>query len=211
MWHQIAQNLNSSVEGSFNVDQRGVLDRYNKLKSLYIKKMSDEEKASGIAPNEPTSVENLLEELVEIEKEEEKNFQECELFKSTKKENDRKNAEVMRNRSMETISETSEREGKPAVKRGKVNNTETLQYLQQKSKQDHEIRKEEIILKRDKQELNKKQLELQATAFETMHKQNEAMTQTMTTFINNTNKFQLAMMERMSNMCSVIEKICNQK
>ena len=58
-WNNISENLNKLNKG-FNVEQRGVRERYEKLKFDFKKKIRAEESASGIAPDTLTPVEQLL-------------------------------------------------------------------------------------------------------------------------------------------------------
>ena len=69
--------------------------------------MVDEELASGIAPNDISEKDNLIEKLREKE--------ESSLSLSTKKTSDRATAEEMRKQAMERIGDTAKRQTMPKV------------------------------------------------------------------------------------------------
>ena len=56
-WKKIASNVNAMVNGK--VTNRVCNERYEKLKKDYKTKIGAEERASGIAPDEPTEGERL--------------------------------------------------------------------------------------------------------------------------------------------------------
>ena len=97
--------------------------------------MTEEAKASGIS-RELTETDKLLEQIIEMFEESDReggeNLQQVE----QNKENERKKAEEMRNRSMEKLAETLKRK---AADDGQVNHkkrgsgTETLVYLREKA------------------------------------------------------------------------------
>ena len=62
-WEIIASNVNVMVNGKLT--SRACNERYEKLKKNYKTKRGAEERASGIAPDEPTECEKLLNDLME--------------------------------------------------------------------------------------------------------------------------------------------------
>ena len=117
--------------------------------------MKEEENGSGIAPPELTLVEAALEEIIEKEKEFEKQYRE-EFEKQYKAEKDRKTAEEMRQESLENFAET--KKGKllndeedeteaPKVRKNRRSGTDTLAYLKEKSDKEMESKKEELQMK----------------------------------------------------------------
>ena len=65
-WDDVASNLNLLLTTG-EVKGRGCADRYETLKSNLKRKNNQEIRSSGIAPDEPTEAEVLLEDLVEQE------------------------------------------------------------------------------------------------------------------------------------------------
>ena len=61
MWEKIAEVLNECTVHKFRVDKRSVRDHVGILVNKHKRKVRAEEKASGIAPDEPTELDNLLE------------------------------------------------------------------------------------------------------------------------------------------------------
>ena len=60
MWEKIADTLNKCTVPKFRVDKRSVRDHVEILVYKHKKKLLAEEKATGITPDEPTELENLL-------------------------------------------------------------------------------------------------------------------------------------------------------
>ncbi|CAH3140310.1 unnamed protein product [Porites lobata] len=69
MWEKIADNLNKFTVPKFRVDKRSVRDHRKK-------KLLAEEKATGITPDEPTELENLLDMIIALEESGEAELQE---------------------------------------------------------------------------------------------------------------------------------------
>ena len=67
-WDRIAEALNKIDKPKFIVDQRVVRDRFVKLEKACKKKTRDELRARGIAPNEPSELDQALEEIIEKSK-----------------------------------------------------------------------------------------------------------------------------------------------
>ncbi len=63
-WDTIADHLNQMSKEFFLVDQRSVRDRFTKLEKNHKRKMSEEEKASGISP-EFTELDQALEDIID--------------------------------------------------------------------------------------------------------------------------------------------------
>ena len=64
-WTQIAKRLSGSDELVFRVDQRGVRERMERLKTNYKAKMREEESASGITVEEISELDALICEIIE--------------------------------------------------------------------------------------------------------------------------------------------------
>ena len=65
-WEAIVDSLNEIHSPKFQLkDKKAVRERWNLLRKKFTKKMSEEEKASGISVEELTEKESLIEELVD--------------------------------------------------------------------------------------------------------------------------------------------------
>ena len=73
------------------------------------KKLLAEEKATGITPDEPTELENLLDMIIALEESGEAELQETQGTASKKRQYDRAKAEDVRLKAMEKLSETKKR------------------------------------------------------------------------------------------------------
>lgn len=154
VWEEITHRLNENeVFGNRLGSKRAVRDRYSLLAKKYRKKMTEEAKASGISP-ELTETDKLLEQIIEMFEESDREGGENSQQVEQNKENERKKAEEMRNRSMEKLGETLKRK---AADNGQVtpkkrgSGTETLVYLREKAEKQFEIRKEELEVKKKEQ------------------------------------------------------------
>ena len=78
MWEKIAQILNECTMLRFSVDKRSVRDHMRILVNKHKRKVRAEEKASGIAPDEPSELENLLDTIIALEESSEAESQELE-------------------------------------------------------------------------------------------------------------------------------------
>ena len=143
------------------VDQRAVRDLYKILKSHFLQKVTEEEKASGISPPELTPVEAALEAIIEKEKEFEEQYSSEDSDKKEKAEKDRKNGDEMRQESLEIFAQTKKRKllnsdendiETPKVRKNRRSGTNTLAYLEEKSDKEIEVKKEELQIKKKLQE-----------------------------------------------------------
>ena len=73
------------------------------------KKLLEQEKATGITPDEPTELENLLDMIIALEESGEAELQETQGTASKKRQYDRSKAEDVRLKAMEKLSETKKR------------------------------------------------------------------------------------------------------
>ena len=171
-WSQIAEILNSVELPSFRVNQRSVRERFSHLEKTFTKKISNEEKASGISPPELTENENGLEEII-CKKKEAALEQENENESSKEAQQvERLKAHETRKRCLETFAETKQRaqeednEEKTTPKRRvRGSGSGTISYLREKSEKDSELRKEELNLKRIEEERLRNSSESQQQMF----------------------------------------------
>ena len=67
LWEKIAVSLCQCSTLKFVVDKRSVRDHIAVLINRYKKKMRAEENASGIDPDEPSELDTMVEEIIEME------------------------------------------------------------------------------------------------------------------------------------------------
>ena len=138
-WTKIAEALNKSEEVKFKVTQRGVRERMERLQKKQMEKKKEEESASGIAVDDVTELETLIDEIIDQEKlAEESRDSEGALKKI---EADKQTAEKMRKEAMERFGETkkrSEDEGNQGrqTKRRRSGN-DVVKYLKQKAEKEN--------------------------------------------------------------------------
>ena len=159
LWTVVANNLNRIEEVHFNVKQRGVRERWEVIQSRWQARMRNEEKASGIAPEPESDLDNMIQEITEKERLAEEGRGGDEKIK--KAESERETAEHVRKQAMETFNETEKRsESKTedeclnkSTKRKRRSGSDSVEYLREKSSLEMKLRAEELAVK-------KKQLEL---------------------------------------------------
>jgi hypothetical protein len=105
IWDSIADKLNDIDTPRFNVDKRSVRDHIGILIKRQKKKLSAEEKASGINP-EPTELDHALEEIIILEEASEMELVEFNYEKKEKVEQDKLKATDIRQKAMEKLGET---------------------------------------------------------------------------------------------------------
>ena len=121
------------------------------------KKIKEQEKASGIAPPELSELEQELEEVIYRMKEAQHEVD----ANDSKISDDKRKAEDIRQKALETFAQTKKRkslgldddETLTSSKRSQSAGTDTLIYLREKSKNDQRLKEEELELKKRKQEL----------------------------------------------------------
>jgi len=159
-WDSIADVLNDAEQPGFNVDQRGVRERYSKLEKNFKKRMASEERASGIIGEDISELDQAIETILGLI--EAADLESVKSIEKKKKELEREKetAESVRKRSMERLGETMCREKgrENEGKRRKVGG-ETVVYLKKKGEMENELRREEIGLRRKEIELRSKELE----------------------------------------------------
>ena len=137
-------------------------------KTRHKKKLRAEEKATGIVPDEPTELENLLEQIIALEESAEAEQQETGREKNRKIESDRAKAEDIRLKAMEKLKDTQKRQSDGMEdnqsKRPRRSDSSAISYLSQRADINYELKQEELKLKRDRQEFEKKQMEVSANA-----------------------------------------------
>ena len=162
VWEQIADILNKCSSPTFNVDKRSVRDHVGILQNRQKKKVRAEERATGIAPDEPSELDNLLEQIISLEESTESDDK----AKADKAKADKAKAEDVRMKAMEKLSQTKKRElaegGDSKRKRQRRSGGDAMALLTERAERNYEIREKELGLKREKQEMERKQLEVTA-------------------------------------------------
>ena len=163
MWEKVAEALNNCSSPAFNVDKRSVRDHVGILVNRYKKKLRAEEKATGITPDEPTELDNLLEEIIALEETADAELQEITTEKREKIESDRAKAEDIRMKAMEKVSATKKRESVEMEvnksKRQRRSGSDAMVYLSQRAEINYELKQEEVKLKKEQQDFEKKRME----------------------------------------------------
>ncbi|XP_065054609.1 uncharacterized protein LOC135683317 [Rhopilema esculentum] len=148
-WGKIANALNLVERPKFLVDQRSVRDQFTKLERDFKRKIAMEARSNGIPPDEPSELDRALDEIVEQSPvADERILQGVEKEKVT--------AGNVRRRAMENLSETRDREELEGSMKRKRTNNGTVDYLEEKSVAQKEIKMEKLELKKRKLELQEK-------------------------------------------------------
>ena len=162
MWEKIAQILNECTVLRFSVDKRSVRDHMRILVNKHKRKVRAEEKASGIAPDEPSELENLLDTIIALEESSEAESQELRAERNEKCENDRAKAEDARLRAMEKLSQTRKRsreseEEKP--KRQRRSGSDAMEFLRERAKMNYELKQRKFKMLQEQQALERGKME----------------------------------------------------
>lgn len=165
-WTSIANDLCAVEEISFTVNQKSVRDRYRLLLDKHKKKMRAQESESGSTTDE-TELDKLLENILEETEEALSSHDKETKEKQGKELLDRKKAEEVRQKALESLGQTQKRHGEEkddcltSKKKPRKSGTETMMYLQTKAEKEFELRKEEMQLKRQDMEYQK-EMQLEA-------------------------------------------------
>ena len=127
-WDHIAEALNNVEQPKFIADQRAVRDRFVKLEKAFKKKTREELRASGIAPQESSELDQALEDIIDrIENAEQQKEASC-----VEKQQDieKETAEAVKRGAMESLSQTKAREGCRKKRGGET--SEYVGYLREK-------------------------------------------------------------------------------
>ena len=156
IWGQIALNLNKLASPKFKVSKRSVRDRLTLLQTKFKEKMRDEERASGIDCEE-TQLDAAIEEILDKEKAADIERSEQSGTLNKKQEDEKASAEEVRRQAMERLGKTQKRkadseEGNPS-KKGKRRSSDAIEYLKEKFELESQLRREEMEVKKSKQQL----------------------------------------------------------
>lgn len=173
-WTKVAETLNGNQEYKFSVDQRGVRERMETLKKNYRDKMKEEESASGIDVDDPSEIDSIVNEIIDIEKEYDEARESSKVNENA--EADKEKAQEMRKVAMESFGETSKRsEGENDSERKtkkRRSGNDAIEFLKEKAQLEKELSMEEIALKKEAQEQ-------EAARQQQLFKQQQGMVDTM--------------------------------
>ena len=146
-WEKIAENLRKIDSPRFLVTQRSVRDRFKLLISRFKVSQRKELAASGINPK-PSELESGLEAILDKMTSYNEN-REKETEEKEKAMKDKKSAEDMRKKAMETLGQTKKRksEGCEKEKKARRGGNDTVEFLREKAEFDRENKKEELRLR----------------------------------------------------------------
>ena len=121
------------------VDKRSVRDHVGILVYEHKKKLQAEEKATGITPDEPTELKNLLNTITALEESGEAELQETQGASSENLQYNRAEAEDVRLKAMEKLLEPKKRdssadESDDKPKRQRRSGADAIQYLAERVK-----------------------------------------------------------------------------
>ena len=142
MWQSITDNLNAYRDLNFMVSGRSVHDRFTLLTRKHKSKTAKEIRGSGISVEDPTELEQLIEDLVQLSEEAELKFiNEAEVHKKSQNA-DQEKAMDIRKTAMEKLGETrkrtsiSEDDESPKNKVKRRSGSDAMDFLQEKLKND---------------------------------------------------------------------------
>jgi len=154
LWQKIADNLNSVKDPCFIVDKRAVRDHIGILVQRFKRQEAQELKESGTTP-EHTELDAAIEQIIAMEESADTELQEAGDENKEKLEADRKNAEDVRKKAMETMGKTIKRkseEGSSKARKTRRSGSEAVEYLKEKADEDLKLKSKELELKRQEKE-----------------------------------------------------------
>ena len=162
MGEKVAQILNECIVRRFSVDKRSVRDHMGILVNKQKRKVRAEEKASGIAPDEQSELENLLDTIIAVEEISEAESQELGVEKNEKCENDRAKAEDARLKAMKKLSETRKRSSESEEEKPKRQRSYAMEFLTDRAKMNYELKQQEFKMLQEQQALEREKMEAMA-------------------------------------------------
>lgn len=152
MWETIAQNLCAYDEPKFVVTKRAVRDRYGKISEKYCKRMSSEENATGISP-EQSELDLVLEELIERE-----NLADEETAENKRKaEEEKVKCTEVRKQAMERLADTKRRnevanDEEKTPKKRRRSGSAAIDFLRSQCEQETQLKQMEMQSRKEEQE-----------------------------------------------------------
>lgn len=181
VWANIAISLNGMESPLFKVTQRAVRDRYLLLEKKHKKKVSDENMASGISPEE-SEIDQAMGDIITRFEEADAETDRLSEEKKKKVEMEATKAAEMRRLSLETFKETQARNseiGEPSRKKRRASGSDTMTYLKEKAEMDMKIKSEEMQLRKNEiareREFKEEELRVRKLEQDERKEQNEQM------------------------------------
>ena len=147
-WEKLAVSVNAIPYPQFRVTQWSVCDHYSTMEKRRRKKVREEDRASGIAPEEDKELDQLLDETIELFDESDKITDQT----KQKQEEEAKKAEEMPKRSLETFKDSAKRNADEQQgarpKKGRASGASTLAYLKDRAEVEATLKRDELEIKR---------------------------------------------------------------
>ena len=153
----------------FNVDHGAIRDHINVLVNKYKKKIRAEERASGISPDKPSELDELIQQIIALE-------ESAPADTCSKDKVDKAKADV-RMKAMERLSQTKKRaseeaeEGEDKPKRTRTKTGHAMEFVKERARHSAEIREKELELEKGRQEQQLKVQQQQAGMLKLLHQQ----------------------------------------
>ena len=141
LWDKIAQNLNVIDQPVFRVTARSVRDRFSLLSTKQAQKLREEEKASGIDVQQ-TELDDLLEEILEREKDAKVQLDLQDVEKKNKSEKEKATAEEVRTQALERMVKRKNEDGGKKPAKSRRSTTDAIEYLREKSEREMRHKKQ---------------------------------------------------------------------
>ena len=177
------------------------------------RKVRAEEKASGIAPDEPSELENLLDTIIALEESSEAESQVLRAEKNEKCENDRTKAEDARLMAMGKLSDTRKKiseseEEKPKRQRG--SGIDAMEFLADRAKMNYELKQQEFKMLKEQQEaMAKQQLQTQQQQTEMLKVMQQQQQQSQQQLLNTQMTVMQQQQEQSRAIMALLEKLAN--
>ena len=148
-WKKLTEMLNGVDRPKFEVSPRSVREHFQGLYDRRKAKNREEERASGITPDELSEIEVMIEEFIDLFESAAIDHKAADEEKTDKAAVDIAKARDMWLQSLETFAETRKHvgEGEGAGKRARNSGKDTLTFLQDKLKVDADFRRQEMELR----------------------------------------------------------------
>ena len=177
-WARIVNHLNQLKE--FTVTPKALRDRFKTLSDKLKAKLAKEKKASGGGKTHQTEVEKLLEDLIEVKEQTERDLTADGNRRARDEEKERAQAVEMRDRAMERFGETRKRgkgeDGGKGEKEEKKrrSGSDTVEFLRAKMEAEQEMKEKEREEKKEDRKAEKEKHDLLLHQLELQRKGQEA-------------------------------------
>ena len=152
VWEQIAESFNGQRDDKilFTISQRTVRDRFNILKNNFVKRQWEGQRGSGIS-FEISEVDECSEDIIERFKERDENQRKENEERKERTTEDALKAREMKKRSLETFTESQNRNNEEITpERTRNNGNDTISYLTAKYESEFNLRKTEMEIETTK-------------------------------------------------------------